>query len=53
MHENGFKLADSQSELTPMQKYIYLRAKEYHEEESEAADNHDIQQGQSAVNGFR
>lgn len=30
MHDSGFKLAETQREMTPIQKYVYIKAREYH-----------------------
>lgn len=30
LHDNGFSLADSQAEMTPIQKYVYLKGREEH-----------------------
>lgn len=30
LHDNGFKLAATQREMTPIQKYVYIKARAYH-----------------------
>lgn len=32
LHDNGFSLAESQADITPIQKYVYTYAKQYHQE---------------------
>jgi hypothetical protein len=33
LHDNGRKLFDSATECTPMQRFVYILAKDYHEDD--------------------
>jgi len=46
LHDNGRKLFTSAKECTPMQRFVYIMAKDYHEEDPQQAhsDPHGLKQ---------
>lgn len=51
LHDNGVKLADSQAEITPIQRFVYTLAKDHHTEDVDAEPS-GMRQGHGATRGF-
>lgn len=51
LHDNGFKLAETQREMTPLQRFIYALAKDHHTEDYDA-DPSGMSQAHGATRGF-
>lgn len=50
LHDNGFKLAETQAELTPLQRFAYLLAKDYHTDDELKKPPKGMNKGQDIVN---
>ena len=51
LHDNGVTFADNQSDITPIQRYIYAIAKDHHTEDYDAKPS-GMNRAQSATRGF-
>lgn len=51
LHDNGVKLADSQAEITPIQRFIYTLAKDHHTDD-DVKDPKGMQKAHGATRGF-
>jgi hypothetical protein len=47
LHDNGRKLFESARECTPMQRFVYIFARDYHEDDPQEShqDPHGLKQG--------
>jgi hypothetical protein len=51
LHDNGVLLADSQAEITPIQRFVYTLAKDHHTDD-DVKDPKGMKGAHSATRGF-
>jgi hypothetical protein len=54
LNDNGIPLASSQAEMTPMQRFVYILARDYHtDNDGPSRSPETIAAAQQATGGFR
>lgn len=53
--EAGIPMASSQANLTPIQRFVYIMAKDYHtpDEVKDAAEPQGMKKGNEVINGWK
>lgn len=52
LHDNGVKFAETQAEMTPLQRFVYTLAKDYHEEDHQEPNPSGMKKAHGATRGF-
>lgn len=52
LHDEGIKLAETQSELTPLQRRFYLKAREYYNEKEKEKMEREKRKAKMKNNNF-
>lgn len=52
LHDNGVTFADSQREITPMQRFLYVLSKDYHTDDVETGNPSGMGKAHGATQGF-
>lgn len=52
LQDNGIPLADSQAEMTPMQRFVYSLAKDHHTDEANVDTPSGMSKAHSATKGL-
>lgn len=52
LHDNGVRMADSMATVTPIQRYVYFVAKDYHTDDVDASAPSSVQQAQNLPRGI-
>jgi hypothetical protein len=52
LNDNNVPMAPTQAELTPVQRYVYIMAKDHHTEDVDADPSQSMNKAHSATKGF-
>lgn len=52
LQDNGVPLASSQADITPIQRFVYVMAKDYHTEDVDAEPPSDVSGAHNATRGL-
>lgn len=52
LQDNGCALAESQSEITPLQRFVYMLAKDHHTEDVDVDEPSGMSKAHSATSGL-
>jgi len=52
LHDAGFSLADTQKELTPIQRFVYVVAKDHHTDDYDSKPSSAMRHGHSLPSGL-
>lgn len=52
LHDSGILLSDSQRRMTPMQRFVYIMAKDAHTDDKAKKPPSGMQQGHAATKGW-
>ena len=52
LHDAGFKLADTQREMTPIQKFVYITAKDFHTDDYDSSSSSAMGHGHNLPSGL-